>query len=394
MAIGNQAIAVPKRVATTFDTLSLSLDFPNEDQALWWKDTAPLLERLLSATGYDVHLQYLHLIFHYRYVLAALGPYPKAKSDSIVPGGCPYELSVNFQQGKTVVRFDFAPTTAIGQTGRSHDQYCPWPTVNKLLAELSNDGREIDTRLYNHFINALAVTKKDLSALQKCPTMHLSTQSILSWDLKSCFNDLKMYFFPLVKADAVRAPSGQLVLNAVRGADGGRFISPAFNLVETSLGEMGLLSNVCILGWDCVPDEGRVKIYLAEPNVTKANVHHLWTVGGRLNSSTINKGWELLSRLWDYLGIPEGVRSTTELGQPEQEDGRSGLTFSYELRPGSLEPEPKIYIPLVGENDMAVVRSLAQFTSDLGWTDLDSYPSKLANVLYVYSLLNSELTRY
>jgi DMATS type aromatic prenyltransferase len=157
---------------------------------------------------------------------------------------------------------------------------------------------------------------------------------------------------------------------------------------------MGLLPNVCILGWDCVPDGGRVKIYLADPNVTKANVHHLWTLGGRLNSSTIKKGWELLSRLWDHLGIPEGVRSTTELGQPEQEDGRSGLTFSYELRPGSLEPEPKIYIPLVGENDMAVVRGLAQFTSDLGWTDLDSYPSKLANVLYVYSLLTSELTRY
>ena len=98
-----------------------------------------------------------------------------------------------------------------------------------------------------------------------------------------------------------------------------------------------------ILGWDCVDDSPRIKIHLADPEVTIAKVKDLWTLGGRLHSPAVLKGLDLLLGLWSHLNVPEGVRSTTELGEPEQEDGRSGLTFAYGLRAGALEPEPKMY---------------------------------------------------
>lgn len=376
MTIHDPNVSVQRETASPLNTLSRALGFGNGDQERWWNDTAPLLHGLLVATGYDVHSQYQHLLFHHRHVLPALGPYPEAQPDSIVPGGCPYELSVNFQQGKAVVRFDFAPAGDSKQ-----NQFSPGVAINRLLADLSDSGHEIDTRLYYHFTNALALTKRDIAFLQKNPTPHSSTQNILSWDLKGATNDLKMYFFPLVKADAVQVPSGQLVLDAIRKADDGCYDSPALGLVEFFLRDRKLLSNVCVLGWDCVPDNGRVKIYLADPDVSIAKIRDLWTLGGQLSNATVTKGLELLLELWDCLGLQEGVRSTTELGQPEQEDGRSGLTFSYELRPGDRYPEPKIYFPLVGENDSIVSQGLARFVARLGWTELDSYPSALADVL-------------
>ncbi|CAI7613771.1 unnamed protein product [Penicillium discolor] len=356
--------AVP---TTPYTVISDSFDFENEDQELWWKDTAPLL---------------LDLMVKAQYALPALGPFPRPgfqQIETAVPSGRLFELSVNFQQAASTIRYDFEPTSYLAGTCRDpYNQIM----VNQLLANLQMAGKNVNTRLHYHFQNALSLSKEDIANLQKIESDLYTTQHIVAWDLKGNDDPLKMYLFPLAKSQAVGVPAGRLVMDAVGESDTNIQISPGFAMLNEYLREKELLENVYILAWDCVDHLPRIKVYIADPEVTVAKFKDLWTLGGRLKSPTVLKGLELVLDLWSCLGIPEGVRSTTELGQPEQEDGRSGLTFVFELKAGSLEPEPKMYFPLVGENDLQVANGLATFFNRLGWTEMAStYVTDLKDTL-------------
>ncbi|KAJ5917434.1 aromatic prenyltransferase (DMATS family) [Penicillium verhagenii] len=372
-------------INTPEGVLSRSLDFRTEDQQLWWHDIAPLTNRLLDVVGCSTHDQYEHLCYIYRFVLPALGLYPRpglSQITSAVPGGRSFELSVNYQDGKSTLRYDFEPSSSLAGTPR--DPYNQLMTA-ELMSKLALGGATNDLYWYNHFTNKLGLTTQDKAALAGQETGLATTQYMVAWDLKSASNNsLKMYLFPLLKARATGLPAGRLVLDAVGSGSAEIKASPAFAMIEEYLVERGLLENVCILSWDC--DEvgsSRLKVYIADPEVTFERISDMWTLGGRLSSSKNNqRGLEHLRQFWSRLDIPEGSRSTYELGQPEQSDGRSGLTFNWELRAGSAEPDPKLYVPCMGENDGQLARGMAAYFNDLGWTDLaGSYESKISSAL-------------
>lgn len=370
---------------TPQDVLSRSLDFRTEDQELWWHDIAPLTNRLLDLVGCSTHDQYEHLCYIYRFVLPALGLYPRpglSQVTTAVPGGRSFELSVNYQNGKSTLRYDFEPSSSLA--GTSRDPYNQLMTP-ELLSKMALGGATIDSFWYHHFTNKLGLSKRDEAFLKDQETGLATTQYMVAWDLKQASNNpLKMYLFPLLKARATGVPAGRLVMDAVASGSAEIKASPAFAMIEEYLTERGLLENVCILSWDCDDvASSRLKIYIADPEVTLERIVDMWTLGGRLSSSKSNQqGLEHLKKFWSRLRIPEGSRSTYELGQPEQSDGRSGLTFNWELKAGSAEPDPKLYVPCMGENDRELARGLSTYFNDLGWSDLaGSYESKISSAL-------------
>lgn len=85
------------------------------------------------------------------------------------------------------------------------------------------------------------------------------------------------------------------------------------------------------------------------------------------------QGLELVRRLWGFL---EGN------GQQGQHPSKAPiLMWNYEIRPGRDEPIPKLYLPLLGRNDMFVAKTLARFFDSLGWAD--EARSYVANVQYL-----------
>lgn len=374
-----ESIAMPEKV------LSRSLDFRTEDQELWWHDIAPLTNRLLDLVGYSTHDQYEHLCYIYRFVLPALGLYPRPGLSQIttaVPGGRSFELSVNYQNGKSTLRYDFEPSSSLA--GTSRDPYNQLMTA-ELMSKLELGGANIDLFWYHHFINTLGLTSRDKATLKDQKTGHATTQYMVAWDLKQASNNmLKMYLFPMLKACATGVPAGRLVMDAVASGSPQIKDSPAFSMLEEYLTERNLMENVCILSWDCEDvASSRLKVYIADPEVTLERIVDMWTLGGRLSSSKRNQqGLAHLKQFWSRLNIPEGSRSTYELGQPEQSDGRSGLTFNWEFKAGSSEPDPKLYVPCMGENDGALARGLSTYFNDLGWSDLaGSYETKISSAL-------------
>ena len=193
---------------TPYNVISNCFDFENEDQDLWWKDTAPLLQDLMSKARYSLHSQYQHLCFFYKYAIPTLGPLPRLGRQQIepaVPRGRSFELSVNFQQAKTTIRYDFEPTSYLA--GTSRDPFNQ-PTVNQLLAKLAIGGANVNTRLHYHFQSALSLSKQDIIALRKAKYDLSAKQHMVAWDLKGDANLMKVYFFPLAKAKAIGVSSG------------------------------------------------------------------------------------------------------------------------------------------------------------------------------------------
>ncbi|KAL5364387.1 aromatic prenyltransferase [Aspergillus floccosus] len=366
---------------TPYEILSRSLHFGNHDQERWWKETGPILADALEVAEYPVHLQYQHLLFYYRHALPALGPYTPPTIEqvkSIIPNGAKFELSVNFQNDTSTVRFDLDPTSHLAGTERD-----PFNEVmtSQMLSRLAEDGGKSNNLLYHHFYNELSLSARDMSVLQGQDAGLPISQTLAAWDLRGGAYVLKMYWFALLKSAATGISAGKLVLDAV-GKVKNTQESGAFTMLKEYLVERESLDKTCLVSWDCVdPCSARLKVYNVEPDVTWTRVLDMWTLGGRLKSPATSKGIELLKLLWDCLEIPDGSHPFFDWDRPKQGEGRAAMMMNWELHPGASVPEPKVYIPVVGEIDLQVAQRLSKFFDHIGWARLaSSYTNSLCSI--------------
>ncbi|KAJ6025193.1 hypothetical protein N7444_012872 [Penicillium canescens] len=336
--------------------ISAALGFPCEDQKLWWEDTAPLLAGFSAMAKYDIHAQYRHLLFHYTLVLPSLGPFSNKGVRTAMPGNQMFELSMNVQNDKLTVRFDFEPRVSILGTSQSQSNTS---AMDNLLFSLARPGINTNQHLYHCLRNEFALTETDMTTLETLKTDHLATtQYVVAWDLKGLDSSMK-----LAKAD----PEGRYLMSML----------PLQAYVEEKM----IIDDIWIFSWDCVKPG----------QVTLESLDDIWTLGGRLMNPAIVKGLELLNNLWRELQLPQiGDRKCIGADCLKSHANQTvgiPMTITYEVLPGGSPPLPKAYLPLFNKNDMKVANVLVKFWKQLGWTSQAN--SYIANLSSNYPHLDS-----
>lgn len=386
---------------TPYLTLSQIFDFPSQDQEKWWNNSAPMLSKALVNSGYDVHLQYQYLCFYYKYVVPVLGPFPREKTGIfwktiMTMPGLPFEISLNYQKSKSLVRFGFEPSSYL--TGTRRDPFNKIMT-REVLNSFVKLGMGVEMEWFNHFVNELVLSEKEANLIQSGDSLKspFKTQEILALDLKKSGEMLvKAYFYPGLKSLVKGVSPEKLAFDAIHKIDPDSQLAESVSMLngyldsrrgDTDSPESTPSISLLFCSCDLIdPSVSRIKLYVVEMDVSFARIEDVWTFGGRLKDPATLKGLELLRRLWSLFLIPEGRRAEIkdfhDIRGPPPKSGQLPLLFNFGLQPGASYPEPKIYLPVFGENDMAISKALEVFFSELGWTELSaSYKENLASYL-------------
>lgn len=354
-----------------YKSLSRYLKF-SENEEGWWHKTAPLLNKILAAAKYDVHLQYRYLVFYYAACVSALGPYPQRFSSSITRSGLPVEFSVNYQNNsKPIVRIGYEPISHLSGTERDPYNH---KTASEIVATLSKIQPDFDPRLFNYFVHQLSVNKAESDVLNGANVegSEMKSQTAFGFDLVNGEISVKGYAFPAMKCQVSQQSLSQLLKAAINGLKGE--FDCAFGLVDEYMERCGGYNQFSFVSWDCVvPAKSRFKVYGVHNDVTWKKIEDIWTLGGQATSGNVTKGLELLKELWTLIDLDEGERGYTGRFDDANDNGsniQSPMVWNYELRPNNPWPLAKFYFPVHGENDMKIVKGLARFFENRGWTEL------------------------
>jgi DMATS type aromatic prenyltransferase len=137
--IPGKETTVAKDTSTPFDILNKYISFPTLDQEQWWKATAPLLSRILAASGYPLEHQYQYLTFHHAQIVPRLGPYPARFTSGVTRSGLPIEFSMNYQQhdsSNPMVRIGLEPVDSYSGTERDPFNQAPATDLVHALARM------------------------------------------------------------------------------------------------------------------------------------------------------------------------------------------------------------------------------------------------------------------
>jgi DMATS type aromatic prenyltransferase len=312
--------------------------------------------------------------------------------------GLPLEFSVNYQEhgDSKVVRVGIEHITSLSGTGRDPYNQC---AVASLLSRVANiDPKNFDNRLWNHFAHEHTVTTLERERLNGA-TVHgseLRSSMAFGFDLKGGDVVVKGYSFPAVKVQASNQKFGDLIGSSIRKIQSEMDCEEAFHTVHSYMEESGGYNQFAFFSWDCVvPSTSRLKFYGIDNNVTWAKVQELWTLNGRVETPNTPKAMQRLRQLWDLMEIKEGNKAYSgKFDRGEESDHHTGapMMWNYEMKPGSSVPQPKIYLPAYGENDMKVVTALSLFFELLGLSELArTYPDTVKSLLYVPLLIHDSL---
>ncbi|CAG8227416.1 unnamed protein product [Penicillium olsonii] len=364
--------------APAYHVLNKIMEFPNEDQRLWWHSTAPMFAQMLQFAKYDSHSQYLHLTTYKKYVIPFLGVYPrndKARWLSILTRyGTPFELSLNCSG--PLVRYTFEPINAA--TGTPQDPFnthAIWQSLEQLgLCE-----KTISLEWFNHFKADLTLNSAESSLLEKTGLYQdqIKTQNKLALDLDSIGGfSLKVYIYPALKSLATGKSIHELMFSSVYHlAKQYPGIMDPVTTLEDYIKSRGPQSTATprLFSTDLVdPTRSRIKIYLLERMVSLEAMEELWTLGGRRQCKSTLAGLEMIRELWGLLKLPSGMQAYPApylpLGTIPEE--QLPLMANYTIHHDDPMPEPQVYFTTFGMNDSQIADALSTFFDRRGWHDL------------------------
>ncbi|KAF4237954.1 hypothetical protein CNMCM6457_000431 [Aspergillus fumigatiaffinis] len=349
--------------------LGKSLGLPTIDQEQYWLNTAPYFNNLLIQCGYDVHQQYQYLAFYHRHVLPVLGPFIRSSAEAnYISGfsaeGYPMELSVNYQASKATVRLGCEP---VGEfAGTSQDPMNQFMT-REVLGKLARLDPTFDLRLFDYFDSQFSLTRKEANLVASKLIKQRRQSKVIAFDLKDGAIIPKAYFFLKGKSLASGIPVQDIAFNAIESIAPKQIESPLLVLkafVTKLFAKPTVTSDVFILAADCIiPQKSRIKLYVADSQLSLATLREFWTLGGSVTDSATMKGLEIAEELWRILQFDDAVCSHSNMDQLP-------LVVNYELSSGSATPKPQLYLPLHGRNDEAMANALTKFWEYLGWKGL------------------------
>ena len=362
-----------------YNILSNVLDFPKDDQKLWWHSTAPMFAKMLQMADYSLLSQIQHLLLYWRYVVPFLGVYPTNEHDNrwlsiLTRYGTPFELSLNCSN--SLVRYTCEPiNTATGTAEDPFNTHAIWEILQKLVAIQS----DVNLEWFRYFKKNLTLDAAESAYLldQGLAKGKIKTQNKLAFDLKGDQFVLKTYIYPELKAIATGKPTQEIMFDSVRRlSEQHSSIRPAFSMLEEYVrSRSGPESTVSarLLSCDLIhPTKSRIKIYLLERMVSLSAMEDLWTLGGRRSDPSTLAGFHMIQELWDLLQIPPGLRSYPEPYLPlgTIPDELLPSMANYTLHHNDPMPEPQVYFTVFGMNDMMVADALTTFFERHGWTDM------------------------
>ena len=231
------------------------------------------------------------------------------------------------------------------------------------------------------------------SSSQDAQTIHNSmapnehtTQTTVAFDLENGNPVTKAYFYPIAKGLSHGASDADLMLETISRLLEAypQYLAP-FVILSAFLGSsrsmLELRLKMEMIAFDCVkPMDSRLKIYVRTPRTSLSDIREVYTLGQRLQSTSVTVGLQILEQLWTCLFGSIGEACPL----PSNDHRTSGIIFNSEMIPGQDSPQPKVYIPVrrYCRNDLAVAESISSFFHLQGWTDrAKQYANDLRSIL-------------
>lgn len=351
---------------STWKSLSKYACFSNEAERQWWNDSGALIARCLNIAKGDIHEQYQYLLFVREVVIPALGPYPPIRRSCINITEIGIELSLNFQgPGKPVFRVCVDPVSNITGT---HMDPLNIDTVNGIVARLASmDLKGFDRTLFYHFTSEFGVPEKMAKTYQQESGEPVAwSQTALAFDFKDGNVVTKQYIWTRHAAHASGLHPHAIIRRAISRVDDQMRCSAAVDLVLEYMETFNADIPVPFFSWDLVdPSESRLKLYGIAWQWSWAKVEEVCTLGGKLHGPSTDRSIHLLKKLWAILKLDEFKPSM-------------GFTWNYEISPGQLHPNIRIYFAVCDRSDEEIAQALSQWFVLLGWHETArSYPETL-----------------
>jgi DMATS type aromatic prenyltransferase len=294
-----------------YTALAKSIDFKNDAEEKWWTSTAPLLAKILDSAGYTLAQQCQFLTLYNTLMIPNFGPYPHTWHSSITHSGLPVEFSVNYQCDKQpTVRIGFEPASSISGTAR--DPYNMITVSNALNTMSRLNFMGFDSSLFHTLVSTLTLSDTESNLLDgaKLEGSKFKTQAAFGLDLKGQDVTVKTYLYPALKCKVSATALSELLDTAITQYANVPSCAQALSLVNEYMHQGNCYNQYSFIGFDCVDSsKSRLKVYGALLDITWNKVEELWTLGGRMASSEMNKkGLEYMRTLWEYL-TPDRVSS-------------------------------------------------------------------------------------
>ncbi|KAK1140024.1 aromatic prenyltransferase (DMATS family) [Aspergillus melleus] len=393
---------------TPYDVLTtaLPLPAPTSSTAFWWRETGPLMSKLLSKANYPLYTHYKYLLLYHTHILPLLGPRPPLEN-SVQPSPAnapwrsfltddfsPLEPSWNVNgnaESQSTIRLGIEPVGF--DAGSAAD---PFNQAAVMRFMHSYAAAEVGANLYmfEHFSAELFVSLDVHPQFRdKLPGSEHTTQSFLAFDLDAGGVTSKAYFFPILKAlvtgqSTTKVISDSILRLAQKSSLWGPQAITALSVLEAWMASFNGAAKAEMISVDCVDEaDSRIKIYVRIPHTALRGVKEAYSLGGRLMDENTTEAVKLLDDLWRT--IFDVADENEEL--PQNDHRTAGTIFNFELRPGKWFPEPKVYLPVrhYCENDIQIAGRLQKFFGKLGWNQLERGYSKDLEELFPHHPLST-----
>ncbi|KAI0145376.1 dimethylallyl tryptophan synthase GliD1 [Xylariaceae sp. FL1272] len=312
-AIGNGTHAGASPTSTSvWDKLKQYLPSRDSDTDFWWKRSGLDLALMLEEAEYTPEQQMAALVFFYHWGAPYMGPSPVTESNKVnwkslvQPDGTPIEYSWKWPQaggGHPEVRYDFEPIGA--QAGTEWDPLCQL-AAKELMGRLASGISEtrVDNAWFYHFMSTLFEHDSTKLMAAAARGEHISSTVLMAAEFLPSGVSFKTYIQPRLLGHPGVTPISvyEASIAAIEAE------TPARAAVHDFLqnNEEGKLMCPFSVGVDNRPGS-RLKWYFNSPNTSFKSVRTILTLGGRVQSSHLERQLKDLDELIKaVLGLPDG----------------------------------------------------------------------------------------
>lgn len=343
----------------------------NTDFAFWWQATGPPLARLLHEAKYDSKSQQSHLRFYSKYLAHRLGPrpsqhkQPKSWRSFVTDDFSPIEYSWSWNKGlldTPKVRYTIE---LVGPAAGSESD--PFNAIVAMDAaqDIASNYPNVDLTWFNHFLSAFVDPHLPPPQSGSSDAIASPSSAFLAFDLNHSGGiAMKAYLIP-VKAEQVHVSRLELVSDAIHSLPND---FPSLFILQSFLSShpLGMPTSIVGLGVDCIhPSKARLRLYIRSPHTSLEKVSQVLTLSGALPTLRSEKALLKFRKLWCLvLSLAAEFPADAELRNADHETG--GVLYSFDVKPGNLLPETKVYIPAkhYAENDGKAFQGVKTFLEE------------------------------